>query len=94
MDARDRFLRTFDEFVDKHHTYMFASACTNQWIGFHLDLLAGLVIFLAALLAVFDRPDGLTGGLAGLSLVFALQVHTLISNVLIYVNWQELGWTC
>ena len=76
MGARDRFLRKFGENVDEHHTYMFASACTNQWIGFHLDLLASLVI-LAALLLVLERSAGLSGGLAGLSVFYALQVSIM-----------------
>ena len=44
-----------------------------RWLGFFLDTMAAFVVFAAAMFAVYQR-DSLTGGLAGLSVSFSLQV--------------------
>ena len=49
----------------------------DRWLGFYLDVLGGIILFGAALFAVIeeDTSGAITGGLAGLSISYALQVQ-------------------
>lgn len=49
-----------------------------RWLGFVLEILAALIIFFSSLIAVIER-DSLTGGLAGLSVSFAMQVGFILA---------------
>ena len=47
----------------------------HRWLGFRLETVGGLIVFSAAIFAVVGRgAGGITGGLVGLSISYALQV--------------------
>lgn len=55
---------------------------TLRWLGLVLAILGAILVFAAALFAVIGRSTGISAGLVGLSISYALQVSNIVSDQL------------
>ena len=68
---------------------MYPSIVANRWIGLRLELIAGLVIFFAAIFAVIARDTGISAEVVGLSITYALQMTLALTFLVrVFVNLE------
>uniref|UniRef100_A0A0N4Z034 ABC-type glutathione-S-conjugate transporter n=1 Tax=Parastrongyloides trichosuri TaxID=131310 RepID=A0A0N4Z034_PARTI len=61
--------------VDQNLVTYYPSIVANRWLAVRLELVGNLIVLFAALFAVFGRDNsGITAGLVGLSVAYALNV--------------------
>jgi len=65
--------------VDHNLVFYFASIASNRWLGFRLEFVGACIVFAAAMFAVVGRTSGISGGLVGLSISYALQVTSSLN---------------
>ncbi|KAI0210104.1 Multidrug resistance-associated protein 1 [Lamellibrachia satsuma] len=70
---QERFIERSDFLVDESQKVYFLSTVCGRWLGVWLDFIASCVVLFAGLFAVLQR-DTTSGGLAGLSISYTLQV--------------------
>ncbi|XP_046557639.1 multidrug resistance-associated protein 1-like isoform X2 [Haliotis rubra] len=79
-DAVDRFCEESLKRVDKSNIFYYASLAAMRWMRMRLEFLGNIIILSAAIFAVVT--PGLSGGIVGLSVSYALQITgTLITMV-------------
>jgi ABC-type multidrug transport system fused ATPase/permease subunit len=71
--ASGRFMSILDETVNEHLIYFYPDTISNRWLGQRIELIGNFFTLFASLFAVISR-DTLSGGLAGLSISYALSV--------------------
>ena len=72
---QQRFIRESEKRVDFNHQAAMAGIIANRWLAVRLETVGNCIIFAAALFAVLGR-ETLSPGMVGLSVSYALQVHT------------------
>ncbi|KAK3097219.1 hypothetical protein FSP39_007607 [Pinctada imbricata] len=74
--AQSEFVTASQHKVDANQQYQFVSFSANRWLGTRLEFLGNIVIMSAALFAVAARDSntGISGGVVGLSISYALQI--------------------
>ncbi|XP_042313753.1 ATP-binding cassette sub-family C member 2 isoform X2 [Sceloporus undulatus] len=70
---QERFLQHNEKIVDINQKSVYSWIVSNRWLAVRLEFVGNLVIFFAALLAVFAK-DSLDSGIVGLSISSALNV--------------------
>ncbi|KAJ7325076.1 hypothetical protein JRQ81_018096 [Phrynocephalus forsythii] len=70
---QDRFLRHNEKIVDINQKTVYSWIVSNRWLAVRLEFVGNLVVFFAALLAVFAKGS-LDTGMVGLSISSALSV--------------------
>ncbi|KAM3606183.1 uncharacterized protein V6R79_012047 [Siganus canaliculatus] len=70
---QERFLQHNEITIDENLKTVYPWIVSNRWLAIRLEFVGTLVVFFSALLAVIAR-DSLDGGLAGLSISYALNV--------------------
>uniref|UniRef100_A0A803TJQ8 ATP binding cassette subfamily C member 2 n=1 Tax=Anolis carolinensis TaxID=28377 RepID=A0A803TJQ8_ANOCA len=70
---QERFLQHNEKIVDINQKSVYSWIVSNRWLAVRLEFVGNLVVFFAALLAVFAR-DPLNSGIVGLSISSALSV--------------------
>ncbi|KAK7450079.1 hypothetical protein BaRGS_00039980 [Batillaria attramentaria] len=81
--ATSRFVRESQDRVDKNLVCYFAQVSAQRWLGVRLEFLGSLVTLAAALFAIVNT--GLSSGLVGLSVTYAMNV-TANLNFLVRVS--------
>ncbi|CAH1777684.1 unnamed protein product [Owenia fusiformis] len=72
--VNDQFILEEERKVDHNLVFYFAQIASNRWLGFRLEFLGSLIVFSAAMFAVISKQSGISGGLVGLSISYALQI--------------------
>ncbi|XP_046682900.1 multidrug resistance-associated protein 1-like isoform X2 [Homalodisca vitripennis] len=75
-----RFINTLLEKVDTNQVCLIPSLVANRWLGIRLETITNILIFFSAFFAVLGR-DSLDPGIVGLSISYALQVTSIMNNV-------------
>ncbi|CAI5775246.1 canalicular multispecific organic anion transporter 1 [Podarcis lilfordi] len=70
---QERFLKHNEELVDINQKSVYSWIVSNRWLAVRLEFVGNLVVFFAALLAVFAK-DTLDSGIVGLSVSSALNI--------------------
>uniref|UniRef100_A0A8D2Q509 Uncharacterized protein n=1 Tax=Varanus komodoensis TaxID=61221 RepID=A0A8D2Q509_VARKO len=70
---QERFLQHNEKIVDINQKSVYSWIVSNRWLAMRLEFVGNLVVFFAALLAVFAK-NSLQGGIVGLSISSALSV--------------------
>ncbi|XP_062988537.1 ATP-binding cassette sub-family C member 2 [Elgaria multicarinata webbii] len=70
---QERFLQHNEKIVDINQKSVYSWIVSNRWLAVRLEFVGNLVVFFAALLAVFSK-DTLNSGIVGLSISSALNV--------------------
>ncbi|XP_077999979.1 multidrug resistance-associated protein 1-like [Glandiceps talaboti] len=70
---RQRFIEENESKVDESQIVFYPNVCSHRWVGLRLQFFGDLVIFFAALFAVYSR-DTLSAGIVGLCLSYAMQI--------------------
>ncbi|XP_053677706.1 ATP-binding cassette sub-family C member 3-like [Anopheles nili] len=79
-DAEDRFLRQFQEQVDKYQQYVYYNNSTNRWIGVRLEFIGAIVIYYVALLTVsYQSMVGLA--FVGIIISYVLRLIPSLNNL-------------
>ncbi|XP_012271250.1 multidrug resistance-associated protein 1 isoform X2 [Orussus abietinus] len=71
--VQERFIKESESRVDFNQVCYYPSIIANRWLAIRLEMVGNMIIFFAALFAVFNR-DNMTAGNVGLSLSYALQI--------------------
>ncbi len=79
MGAAGRFAAESDARVDANSAFALASMAVMRWSACYLDLLGSLVVFAAALFAVYTGRAGLPASLVGLSVSYAFQLTSSLN---------------
>lgn len=69
----DRFILDSESLMDANVRCAYYSYSSNRWLGIRIESLGNLVVFFAALFAILARHN-LSGGTAGLSISYAMQI--------------------
>ncbi len=69
----ERFVRESEDKVAANVRCNYLNYSSNRWLGIRIESLGNLIIFFAAIFTIIGR-DGLTGGKAGLSIMYAMQI--------------------
>ncbi|XP_048480556.1 multidrug resistance-associated protein 1 isoform X3 [Plutella xylostella] len=71
-----RFIDISERGVDHNQECYYPSCIANRWLAVRLEMIGNLIIFFAAVFAVLGKQsdDGITAGLVGLSVSYALQI--------------------
>lgn len=72
------FLKTNHKKTDVNNAVNFCNLGANRWLTLRLELIGGSIVSLSALFAVIQRSS-VNAGMAGLSIVYALQMTQLLS---------------
>merc|ERR1739838_154817 len=72
-NMQDTFIRQSSQKVDNNHMSYYPNVVSNRWLAFRLEMVANLIILLAAIFAVADRGN-VSAGIIGLSVSYAMQV--------------------
>ncbi|CAF0941211.1 unnamed protein product [Brachionus calyciflorus] len=78
-NSQGRFVKQMEDKIDENLCYFYPDTVSNRWLAIRLEFIGTLVTFFACLFAVIAR-NNLTGGAAGLSISFSL-------NVAQFLNW-------
>ncbi|PVD37039.1 hypothetical protein C0Q70_04032 [Pomacea canaliculata] len=70
--ATNRFVRECLQRIDKNQVFYFAGITANRWLGVWIEMVSTSIVF-ASSVFVLVTPD-ITGGQAGLSITYALQI--------------------
>uniref|UniRef100_A0A0N5AB26 ABC transporter domain-containing protein n=1 Tax=Syphacia muris TaxID=451379 RepID=A0A0N5AB26_9BILA len=71
----NHFIKESQEKVDSNLAIYYPSIVANRWLAVRLELIGNLIVAFSALFAVFYRDSrGVTAGLAGLSVSYALNI--------------------
>ncbi|XP_063163042.1 ATP-binding cassette sub-family C member 2 isoform X2 [Candoia aspera] len=70
---QERFLQHNEKIVDINQKSVYSWIVSNRWLAVRLELVGNLIVFFAAILAVFAK-DSLDNGIVGLSISSALNV--------------------
>ncbi|ELU10450.1 hypothetical protein CAPTEDRAFT_161237 [Capitella teleta] len=70
---QQRFIDLSDDLLDSMQMARYSSMMTNRWLSIWLEFLGGSVALFSSFYAVLSRGD-ITGGLAGLSITYSLNV--------------------
>lgn len=77
--AQERFIDEMNKKIDENLIYFYPDQVSNRWLGVRLEFIGSLITLFASLFAVIGR-NSLTGGAAGLSISYSLNV----TNVLLF----------
>ena len=72
--SEKRFIKEMEKKVDENLCYFYPDTVSNRWLAIRLEFIGTLVTFFACLFAVIGR-NSLSGGAAGLSISFSLNVY-------------------
>ncbi|GMR61820.1 hypothetical protein PMAYCL1PPCAC_32015 [Pristionchus mayeri] len=73
--ATDKFIEESIRRVDTNLTAYYPSIVANRWLAVRLELVGNLIVFFAAMAAAwFKGSEGLSAGLVGLSVSYALNI--------------------
>lgn len=78
----NRFITDAQDYVDLNQKCIYQNMVSLRWLGTRLDIIAGLVIFFAALFAVLGRDYGISGENAGLSISNAFLLTLFLSYMI------------
>ncbi|KAL5011002.1 hypothetical protein ScPMuIL_013307 [Solemya velum] len=70
---QNSFINTSADRVDKNQQYIYATYSSNRWLGFRLEFVGNIVIFGAAMFAVYSKGS-ISGSIVGLSISYALEI--------------------
>ncbi|CAK8679779.1 unnamed protein product [Clavelina lepadiformis] len=73
-----RFILDSESKVDFNQRCYYPNIISNRWLAIRLDVIGNAIVFFAALFAVLSRGT-ISGGLAGLSLSYALQITIMLN---------------
>ncbi|XP_076816557.1 multidrug resistance-associated protein 1-like isoform X1 [Clavelina lepadiformis] len=73
-----RFILDSESKVDFNQRCYYPNIISNRWLAIRLDVIGNAIVFFAALFAVLSRGT-ISGGLAGLSLSYALQITSMLN---------------
>ena len=76
--CQDRFVWESEDRVSENTKCHYLGQCITQWLGIRIEAIGSLVVFSAALLSVLSR-DSISPGLAGLSVMYSLEVMEALS---------------
>ncbi|CAB3223726.1 unnamed protein product [Arctia plantaginis] len=71
--VKDRFIAESQGKVDYFQSFSYLRFVADRWLGVRLQIVGSLIIFFAALFVVISR-DGISPGLAGLSVSYTLEI--------------------
>jgi hypothetical protein len=67
------FINDMNKKIDENLLYFYPDSVSNRWLGVRLEFIGSLITLFASLFAVIGR-NSLTGGAAGLSISYSLNV--------------------
>ncbi|XP_071114641.1 multidrug resistance-associated protein 1-like [Haliotis cracherodii] len=73
FQAQSRFIKESEDRVDTNQRFNFYSVCAVCWQGVRLEIIGNIIVLAASLFAVMSR-DTLSGGLVGLSILYAIEI--------------------
>lgn len=76
--AESRFIDDMNKKIDENLIYFYPDSVSNRWLGVRLEFIGSLITLFASLFAVIGR-NSLTGGAAGLSISYSLNVFDFLS---------------
>ncbi len=76
--AQSRFIDDMNKKIDENLIYFYPDSVSNRWLGVRLEFIGSLITLFASLFAVIGR-NSLTGGAAGLSISYSLNVFDFLS---------------
>ena len=75
--AQERFIDEMNKKIDENLIYFYPDQVSNRWLGVRLEFIGSLITLFASLFAVIGR-NSLTGGAAGLSISYSLNVTNVL----------------
>ena len=82
--AESRFIDDMNKKIDENLIYFYPDSVSNRWLGVRLEFIGSLITLFASLFAVIGR-NSLTGGAAGLSISYSLNVFNFCFICSIYL---------
>lgn len=80
FNAHDRFMAESGRKVDSNQICFYATLVSNRWLSVRLEFCGHLIVFSAAMFAIFAR-DTLSGGDVGLSVSYALSITNVLAQM-------------
>jgi ATP-binding cassette, subfamily C (CFTR/MRP), member 1 len=72
-DVCDRFINESNRRIDENHICYYPSFTASRWLAVRLEFIGYSIVFIATLFSVLYR-DSITPGIAGLSIVYSLNI--------------------
>uniref|UniRef100_A0A5S6Q8F7 ABC-type glutathione-S-conjugate transporter n=1 Tax=Trichuris muris TaxID=70415 RepID=A0A5S6Q8F7_TRIMR len=80
--AQQHFRDSFDKHVDANQMTYYPMIVSNRWLAVRLEFIGSLLVFLASILAAYNREDGiLSAGMVGLAVTYALSITQTLNWV-------------
>lgn len=73
-NCEDKFVKKMEKKIDENLSYYFLDTVSNGWLAIRLEFIGTLITFFSCLFVVIGR-ETLSGGQAGLSISFSLDVY-------------------
>jgi len=85
---QNSFIKQNEDNVDTNQMAYYPTIVSNRWLAFRLEMIAKLIILLAAIFAVADRGS-VNAGIVGLSVSYALQITQTFNWMVRQVSEME-----
>ncbi|CDW52939.1 ABC membrane and ABC tran domain containing prote in [Trichuris trichiura] len=80
--AQKHFRDMFDKHVDANQMTYYPMIVSNRWLAVRLESIGNLLVFFAAIFAVYNREEGiLSAGMVGLAVTYALSITQTLNWV-------------
>ncbi|CAH1406919.1 unnamed protein product [Nezara viridula] len=86
--AQKKFIEESELKLDVNQSSMYATIVAEKWLGIRLQLIGGLICFIASLLAIIGK-DYLSPGIVGLSISYTLEITILLDMLVVIVAEVE-----
>ena len=77
-NADKRFINRMQYHIDENLVYFYPNYLSQRWLAMRVDFLGNLITLFACVFAILSR-DSLSPGLVGLSILYSLNIATMLS---------------
>uniref|UniRef100_A0A5S6QET3 ABC-type glutathione-S-conjugate transporter n=1 Tax=Trichuris muris TaxID=70415 RepID=A0A5S6QET3_TRIMR len=78
--AEERFIRESERLLDDNQTPYYENVVSNRWLAVRLETLGNILVLAASLFAILGRDSGVSPGVVGLSISYALQLTQTLNH--------------
>ncbi|CDW59347.1 multidrug resistance associated protein 1 [Trichuris trichiura] len=78
--AEERFIRESERRLDENQMPYYENVISHRWLAVRLETLGNVLVLAASLFAILGRDSGLSPGIVGLSISYALQLTQALNH--------------